>query len=299
VIRYDRAGRHRPPFGTLRLAWALRKRRFDLAVLFPKSFEAALLARLAGIPRRAGWRTDGRGLLITHGRKMRRDDLARHHVWQFFKPARFAGAMPPPPGELRVEFPLTAADGEEARRLLASAGLDECPFLIAVHPAASKPPRAWHPRRFAEAARRVAAPRGGAVLLLGGPDDAAVAAELRAELGCRHVDLTGRTSVRTMTALLARAGLFLGNDSGPMHLAAAAGTPVVALFGPGSPERTGPISEPWRCRVITRRYPCSPCRQDFFEECWPARSGKPFCLEEITVDEVVRACEELLARNPG
>ena len=295
VIRYDRAGEHRPPLGTLRLARALRARRYDLAVLFPKSLEAALIARLAGIPRRAGWKSDCRGLLITHGRRMEAADASLHHVRQFFEPARFAGAAPPADGGPSVSFHLGPEDREEARRLLERSGLGGAPFLLALHAAASKPPRAWHPRRFAEAADRVAGPRGGAVLLLGGPEDARLCAQLRAALRSPHADLSGGTSVRAMAALAERAHLFLGNDSGPMHLAAAVGTPVVALFGPGTPERTAPVADPSRWRAVTRRYPCSPCRQDFFRECWAAFSGKPWCLEEIGVEEVVRACEELLA----
>jgi heptosyltransferase-2 len=295
VIHYDRAGRHRPPFGTLRLARALRARRFDLAVLFPKSFESALISRLAGIPRRAGWRTDGRGMLITHGRPMGEEDRARHHVWQFFEPARFAGAAPPLPEELRVEFPVSAVDREEARSLLEEAGLADRRFLLAVHAAASKEPRAWHAERFAEAASRIAGARGGTVLLLGGPADGATCARIRAACAGPCVELWGRTTIPGMAAVIERADLFLGNDSGPMHLAAAVGTHTVAIFGPGSPERTAPVGDPARTRVVTRSYPCAPCRQDFFRECEPAPSGKPACLEEIGVDEVVRAAEELLA----
>jgi heptosyltransferase-2 len=295
VIHYDRAGRHRPPFGTLRLARALRARRFDLAVLFPKSFEAALISRLAGIPRRAGWRTDGRGPLITHGRRMEEEDRTRHHVWQFFEPARFAGASPPAPDAVRVEFPVSDDDRGEARRLLAEEGLDDGRFLLAVHAAASKEPRAWHAERFAEAAERIVGPRGGAAVLLGGPGDGVVCSRIRKACSAPCVELWGRTSIPGMAAVIERSGLFLGNDSGPMHLAAAVGTPSVAIFGPGAPDRTAPVAGAGRCRVVTRSFSCAPCRQDFFRECEPARSGKPACLEEIAVDDVVLAAEELLA----
>jgi heptosyltransferase-2 len=296
VVPYDRADHHSPPFGTLRFARELRRCGFDLAVLFPKSLEAALIARLAGIPRRAGWRTDGRGPLITHGRKMTPEDQALHHVRQFFEPARFAGASPPRDG-FRVEFPLAGEDREAAGRLLASAGLGGDGFLLALHPGASKPPRAWHPARFARAAERIAGRRGGAVLLLGGPRDVPLCEEVRAGLRAPAADLSGRTSIRLLAALIERAGLFLGNDSGAMHLAAALGTPLAALFGPGSPERTAPVAPSSRVRVLTRLYPCSPCRQDFFRECAPAPSGRPWCLEEIEVEDVVQAAEDLLSNR--
>ena len=97
-------------------------------------------------------------------------------------------------------------------------------------------------------------------------------------------------------ALIERCHLFIGNDSGPMHVAAALGVPVLALFGPGSPRRTAPVAARGRVIALSKDYPCSPCRQDFFRECPPSPAGKPFCLEEIRVPEVESAAVELLER---
>jgi heptosyltransferase-2 len=94
-------------------------------------------------------------------------------------------------------------------------------------------------------------------------------------------------------ALLRKALLFVGNDSGVMHLAAAAGIPLVALFGPQSPVKFGPWSK--RARVIYTQFPCSPCRQKFFTECEPSPRQKPACIEAITVDEAFQECRGLLA----
>ena len=104
----------------------------------------------------------------------------------------------------------------------------------------------------------------------------------------------GRTTIRRMAALIERAGLFVGSDSGPMHIAGAVGTPTVGIFGPGMPEKTAPRGEGVRFEAVTLRFPCSPCRQNFFRECAPAPSGKPHCLEGITVDAVAAACGRLL-----
>jgi len=97
-----------------------------------------------------------------------------------------------------------------------------------------------------------------------------------------------------MAALVERCALFLGNDSGPMHVAAAVGTPTVAVFGPGVPTKTAPYVPEDRRREVTRSYPCAPCRQDFFRECSPAPSGKPWCLESVGPDEVLQAALDLL-----
>jgi heptosyltransferase-2 len=87
--------------------------------------------------------------------------------------------------------------------------------------------------------------------------------------------------------------LFLGNDSGVMHLAAAAGVPLAALFGPTSPVRFGPWGA--RTEVVYSSFPCSPCRQKYFTECEPAPSGKPACIDCITVERVVETCVRLLS----
>jgi ADP-heptose:LPS heptosyltransferase len=73
--------------------------------------------------------------------------------------------------------------------------------------------------------------------------------------------------------------------------------PVVAIFGPGHPARTAPYTDAELCRALTARYPCSPCRQKFFRECVPAPSGKPYCLEDVPVEEVLKACVELVGNR--
>ena len=96
--------------------------------------------------------------------------------------------------------------------------------------------------------------------------------------------------------ILERCHLFVGNDSGPMHVAAALGVPTVGIFGPGTPRRTRPTSRGGRVVTVGGDYPCSPCRQDFFRECPPSPAGKPFCLEEIGVMDVELAAARLLER---
>jgi len=291
VIPYDRGGRHRPPRGTLALARELKERRFDLAVLFPKSFESALIAKMAGIPVRAGWRTDLRGPLITHGERLGPADRGRHHLWQFLEVARFAGC--PRPAEPQVAFHLEPGDGRAAGDLLGAEGR-EAAFLLAVHPGASKPPRSWHGERFAAAADRVLEGRPGLLLLLGGPREREECARIAAAARGPSLDLSGRTSIRQMAALIERADLLLCNDSGPMHLASALGTPAVAVFGPGTPRLTAPLVGPDLCRTVTLDLPCSPCRQDYFRECRPGPWGKPYCLEDLPVSRVARAAERIL-----
>jgi ADP-heptose:LPS heptosyltransferase len=88
--------------------------------------------------------------------------------------------------------------------------------------------------------------------------------------------------------------LFIGNDSGMMHLSATVDTPVVGIFGPGNPATSGPQLPTEKKVLVTKEYSCSPCRQRFFKECEPSANNKPFCLEDIQVEDVFNAAERIL-----
>jgi heptosyltransferase-2 len=291
LIEYEPSGRHAGAAGRLRLARDLRRGGgFDLAVLFQKAFDAAVVALLAGARIRVGYATDGRSALLTHALPLPPPET--HHVEVFLGLARAVGCV--------VRDPLPFFHLDDQDRVRAAARIDGSPLAgaglrVALHATASKEPRAWHARRFAEVGRRLNALRGARILLVGGGSDAEVLAGIAAGLPGAACLLPGpATSLRELAGLLERCDLFVGNDSGPMHLAAALGIPTVGIFGPGCPRTTAPVGRPGTIAVVGRDYPCSPCRQNFFRECTPAPSGKPFCLEEITEDQVERAALSLL-----
>jgi len=307
VIVFDRRGRDAGALGLVRFARRLRERRYDLAILFQKAMGAALLARLSGIPARVGLDTDRRGWLLTHPVPFTPELSRRHHLLIFAEVARAAGCAL---DDLRPFYPVAEAEREWAERFLSENRAERFRRLLALHISASKPQRAWHRNRFIESARRIAERHDAGVLLLGGPADAEDLSEAESALGAIAINACGRSTIGQMAALIARCDAFLGNDSGPMHVAGALGVPVIALFGPGDPDRTaawapelhasgvdhdgGSGIAPARVLPISRRYPCAPCRQDFFRECYPAPSGKPLCLESITVEEVVAAGDAVL-----
>jgi heptosyltransferase II len=296
VVLHDPAGRHRGVRGFLALASELRARRYDMAVLFQKAFGAALMAWLARVPRRIGHATDRRGFLLTDA--IPAGEPSPHHVEFFLQVARAAGCDAGPLPR-RVYF----HPGEDSRAF-AAAFLDRAragkfPFLAAFCTGASKPPRAWHAERFGELAALLSSQQGAGILVLGGAADRAAADVVLRASGANGIDAVGKTTVRQMAALMERCRVFVGNDSGPMHLAAALDRPILALFGPGTPARTAPYMEPGRYVALTNDYPCSPCRQDFFRECRPAPSGKPMCLESIDGRLAAAALNGLLARSDG
>jgi len=295
IVVHEPRGRHKGLSGFRRLTSELAGNRYDLAVLFQKAFGAALMARMAGVPRRVGFDTDHRGLLLTHPVRETPGLRRIHHVEYFLRVAVAAGCDPGEPPR-PVMFHLDQADRDFADRFLERADARRFAFLAAVATGASKHPRAWHAARFGELARRLADGRGAGILVVGGPGDRADADVVLQAAGRAGIDAVGSTTVRQMGALIERCGVFVGNDSGPMHVAAALDVPVLAIFGPGVPAKTAPWMARERRAVVTNAFHCAPCRQDFFRECDPSRSLKPMCLESVSVDQAAEALSDLLRR---
>jgi ADP-heptose:LPS heptosyltransferase len=176
---------------------------------------------------------------------------------------------------------------ESLARKLESAGVSPREPIVCVHAGASWRPRAWDPARFAAVAEWMVAHYHAQVVFVGSEDERDIEASVRANIkGGRVFWLSGAISWDELHALLARSALFLGNDSGPAHLAAAAGVPSVVLFGPQDPRRFGP----WSARTIVLHHPapCWPCAQT---RC--VRPEAP-CVNDIPVGEVTAAIARLL-----
>lgn len=290
VLPWDRGDRR----GTLSLLRSLRRCRLDLVLVLPNSWKSAFLSRLSGARRRVGYERERRGFLLSDPVPCPADTRCLHHVDYFLRLVRalgWEGERPP------LVLPVEEADRARLRRYLLGRGVERGEKLVAVHPGASKSPRGWAVERFAGACRELRTRSKARCLILGTEKEGRRWAP--AFRGAGMLMVTGEIALQDVPALLSQCDLFLGNDSGLMHVAAAVGTPVVGIFGPGAVERTGPVAVAERLRAVSRSFPCSPCRQRFFRECRPAPSGKPYCLEEIGIEEVVAAGEELLGAAAG
>ncbi len=285
TIHADSRGAHRTWIDKWGFIRELRARRFDKVYVLKRSFSSAIMALLSGAPKRIGFATEGRGLLLSKRVPYRQD---RHEVENFLAVLRADGVEI---SDDYLECWTTAGEDAAAESLLADAGMAGAKKLAAIHPFAANPLRGWPLEDFAALAVRLRE-QGIATLVLGAPGDRGMFDEARPLFGQDAIDLVGKCSIRLTMALLRRCALFIGNDSGLMHIAAAAGTPLVALFGPQSPVKFGPWSE--RASVIYKKFACSPCRQKFFTECEPSARRRPACIEAIAVDEVFAAGMALL-----
>ncbi|MBI5410611.1 MAG: lipopolysaccharide heptosyltransferase II [Nitrospirae bacterium] len=284
ILVYEDRGRHAGLGGKWALAGELRRRQFDVAILFQNAFEAALLTFLAGIPRRHGYATDGRSLLLSDPIALPERETIGHHVEYYLnllKPLGGSGSQ--------VAQPRLFLSNQEERdmgRKLAEAGLSESEVIVGVNPGSTYGgAKRWLPERFAETADRLARDRGGPVVIVGARGEEALGHAIAHKMAVKPLVLSGQTSIRELMAVIKRCKLFLTNDTGPMHIAAAFGVPVVALFGPTDHRNTSP----WGHRHTIVRHPvdCSPC---LLREC-PIDHR---CMTRIMVDEVVRAAKRLL-----
>jgi len=297
---YERQGLHHRLSGKLRLIRELRERRFDAALLFQNAFEAAVLTRLAGIPVRAGYDRDGRGLLLTHKvaidprvSKLHQSYYYLDLLEQLLGRARTAqGFEPKRPSEFAVEAmpDITLAVSPErkqaARNRLQSQGVDFNRTVVGVNPGAFYgSAKRWLCGRYATVLDRLIDERQASVVIFGSPSEVAIAEAIQSGMRSRPVILSGRTELSDLIAMIACCDLFLTNDSGPMHLAAALRVPTLAIFGSTDEVATGPMSPV--AVVANKRVECSPC---LLREC-PIDHR---CMTSVTAEEVAQRAFQMI-----
>ena len=258
---YDEKGEHAGLMGKWTLAGALRRYQFEMAVLFQNAFEAAFLTWLAGIPRRYGYVTDGRALFLTDPVAAPDRQSQLHQVeyyWNVLKPLGLMGVAP------RPSLVVSPEEDQALSLRLSAAGINPTDVLIGINPGSTYGgAKRWLPDRFAEAARRVARQveqEGGksvSMVILGAKGEESLGNSIAAMLERPTVVLSGATTIRELMATVKRCSLLLTNDTGPMHIAAACGVPVVAVFGPTDWRTTSPYGQ--EHSVVRESVDCAPC----------------------------------------
>ncbi len=292
LIEYENLTKHKGLIGRWRVIQNLRERQFDIAILFQKAFEAAFFSYLSGIPLRVGYDTDKRGFLLTHKINETSEARRKHHVEYFLDIARSLGCAIK---DKSLYFHIGPDDQRHISEIIDSLGLRDEKPVVAIHPGTSKPERGWHAEKFSLLADRIYEKYDAHIVIIGGRRDEVISKKIAHSMKNKACDLSGKLSIQEFGAFLEKCSLFVGNDSGPMHIAAAVGIPIVAIFGPGTPEKTGPFMDPSRYIAITKSYQCAPCRQHFFRDCQASPSGKPYCIEDITVEEVFCAASDMIS----
>jgi heptosyltransferase II len=294
VLQYDFRGCHQGWMGRERLAGELRREKFDIAVLLPNSFEAAWLGWRAGIPERIGYARDGRGLLLTRAiRAPQAGEIPKHESHYYLELLRRAGWIEAAQPLERPRLHISNSAREAAEAVLRRAGARERAWRCAIAPGASYgAAKCWPAERFAILADRLISECDADVIFFGTAAEKDIASRIRAGMKAPAVWLVGETSVSQLAALFAACSVFVGNDSGAMHVAAAAGLPVIGIFGSTDPEGTAPLTEQFT--LIREPVSCSPC---FLRRC-PVDHR---CMRRISVDSVFSAIQRTkhAAKDPA
>jgi heptosyltransferase-2 len=247
------------------------------------AFEAAFLAWLAGIPNRLGYNTDGRGLLLSHPIPVNPFHKEYHQIDYYLGILKGASLEA---GDRRMILTLTAAERSRAQEILRQIEVGEDDVLIGINPGATfGNAKRWLPERYAVLGQMIQASSGGRVLIFGGPGEEELGDRIAKLIGNHCTNLCGRTRLREAMALIERCALFVTNDSGLMHVAAAFDIPQIVIIGSTDPVHTGP-SNP-RSRIIQVSTACAPCLET---EC-PTDHR---CMKEISVEMVYEAAMTFL-----
>lgn len=240
-----------------------RARRFDLAVLFPNSFAPALVAALARVPLRAGYATQGRAALLTHRVNVPDWRARRHEVFYYLNlvaelERKLYGTSTVESREPEAALRVTEARVREAQLMLGEHGARPGRPLVALCPGSTNSrAKRWPAERFAAVADMLVERTGAEIVLVGAAEELEISSEVAGHMRARPVVLTGRTDLAQTAAVLKASDLLVTNDTGPAHIAAAVGCPVVVIFGPTNPDTTRPFSE--RAEVVRRPPDCAPC----------------------------------------
>jgi heptosyltransferase II len=303
VISFDEKGDERSLASQIRFVWQLRSKKIDQAFLFHRSGTRARMAFLAGIPKRIGYATKGRGAFLTQSIEEPEDTL--HDVRYFVDLVKQAGLKSE--GDYQYDFYFSKADDEKAERLIQKNNLPKG-ALVAVNPGANWAPKRWPTKYYAELIQKLMREYGVQVVLTGSEDDKGIVQEIISDVsyceprevgqsnlgsqisslpavtcnggGRQIVSLCGETSICELGAFYSKCELLISNDSGPMHVGTGVGTNVIGIFGPTQPLETAPMG---RGKNIVVDYAPSGVTRPWIGNVFPGN-----WMEQISVDHVLQ-----------
>lgn len=258
----------------------LRAEHFDLVIDLQGLLRSAAIGWLSGSPLLVGFANGREGSPWFYSKSVPVPSLEMHAVDRYLVVAKAVGAVAF--GTPEFHFRIPQADRDEVERLLLRSGVTPGTSWVAMNVSARWPTKRWPAESFAEVADRLQQEGYGPVVLIGGPDERAEVAAVRGKMKVPAIDLAGASTVGLLPALLSKASLLITNDSGPMHIAAAVGTPVVALFGPTSAVLTGPYGAGHS--VLTGNVSCRPCFSRTCSNVLPLE-----CLRTVSPEQVLAA----------
>lgn len=285
VILYDKEGPHKGLAGNYRFIRELKDKKFDTAVILHPTRRTHMLVRLAGISERIGYDRKG-GALLTKRIPHTKQFGMKHEIEYTLDILKYIGIEPK---DKALYMPINKASEDRIDKIFNENGITESDILVAINPGASCASKRWGLESFAKVANELVLSLGAKIAVISGQADKESGDSLASMIKGNCINLSGKTTVGDVASVLRRARLFISNDSGPVHIGCAVGTPVIALFGRSdrglSPERWGPSGK--RDIAMHKGSGCEIC---YAHNC---RSGFR-CLDLITPSEVADAARKIL-----
>ncbi len=286
IVLYDKKGRQKGPVELLRLARRLREASYDAALIPHRSFRSALLGYLAGVPIRVGFdRSAGRRLMTDRVPFPAAHEVERNLFLLAPWSVDTAGFRP-------ALYP-DDADREAGDLLMRESGIQATDRILGIGAGSVWATKRWPPERFAALIRRIAYEYGYRVVLFGGEEDRPLCSDIAQASGTDPLNAAGRLSLLQSAALAAHCTAFVSNDTGMGHVAAAMGTPVIAIFGPTVPA-FGFTPHGVGHRVVERALACRPCSSHGGDRC---PIGTHDCMRSITVEQVLNTVSVRLGES--
>jgi heptosyltransferase-2 len=286
VILYDKLGSEKGGWGNFQFARRLAQKRFDTVIHLHPTNRMHLVSWLAGIPVRIGYRKKN-GWALTHSIEDRKKEGLKHESEYNFDLLKFVGIKGN--GKYRPHVPLKEKDRISLHFFLRNLGLKTKTPYVVLNPSASCPSKIWPAERFAQLADQIQENYGFQIALIGARPERRFAERVKALAVRPVVDLSGKLSIGMLGWFLKEARLLISNDSGPVHVAQAVGTPVISIFGRKlsglSPRRWGPLGE--AAKVIHKEVSCPVC---LAHNC----QINFLCLDVVSVKEVFQEATSLL-----
>lgn len=279
VIIYDEKKKHRNLVGKFSIISYLRSKKFDTAFILKKSLSRTLILLFSKIPKRIGYRSKRAGFLLTKKVDIPKQEV--HKVEYFLNLARAVGMDPK---NKNYEIIISKNDTRNAGRLLKNAGVDGRRFIV-LNAGGNWDPKRWPAGNFARLGDEIFNRSGIDIVLTGAEKDMGLAENISSLMKHKPFILCGKTDLKTLGAIFRKAECVISNDSGPMHLAVSVRANVIAIFGPTSPELTGPYGN-GRYIVLQKDIGCK-------IPCYNLKCEDNRCMKAVTVEDVLEALNEI------
>jgi len=280
IIIFDERKSHQGIFKKIRFIQELKKKKFDIVFLFHRSFTRTLITFLAGIPERIGYYTPKRRYLLT--KKLQPPKKEIHRLDNYLDIIRAYGIKD---DGKHYDFFVSQADQNFAKDIISSEGIKKDDFVVVINPGGNWQPKRWPKENFAKLCDRLVQEINAKIIISGADKDMILARQIASLMHTNPIVLAGKTTLKQLGALMKEADLVISADSGPMHIAAAVGANLIALFGPTSPEITGPVGA-GKTEIICTDVGCE-------IPCYKLTCDDYRCMKEISPEDVYEKVKKI------